>query len=304
MKVRKKAALVVGILALVVCAELVREHAASMRGRLTARYDDWRGHYVVLAYGLPSPWRPQYAQLLRERYDVEVQTVALCIVSKTLRSYADSYDEVSAAAANHKFGHDVFKECDEVARWQWELPGTKFFIDTAVEWRALAGDLPQRFERSELPIYGATSLVALFDGGKMALLSGYFNYVPKRKGFQFTPGEGFSVQIGKWEKTEGNQLRVEYRFALGEKLACPLGSQSDENCYGFRYRQPATVGTWSAATNGGGQFTTIDAPSTGEGARRRYSVLLRLENRREVLQILKFAEKNLLEHVNADTPNR
>jgi len=76
---------------------------------------------VLLAYGLPSPWRSQYAQLLRERYGVEVRTVALCIVSETLRSYADTYDEVSAAGANHKFGHDVFKECEGVARSHWEL---------------------------------------------------------------------------------------------------------------------------------------------------------------------------------------
>ena len=115
-KVRKKAALVVGILAFVVCAELIREYTAPMRGRLTARYDVWRGHYVLLAYGLPPAWRSQYAQLLQERYGIEVRTVALCIVSETLVSYADGYDEVSAAAANHKFGHDVFKECAEVAR--------------------------------------------------------------------------------------------------------------------------------------------------------------------------------------------
>jgi hypothetical protein len=119
--VRKKAALIVGVLALVISAELIREYTAPMRGRLTAHYDVRRGHYVVLAYGLPSPWRSQYAQLLRERYGVEVRSVALCIVSETLRSYADGYDEVSVDDANHKFGHDVFKECAEVARSQWEL---------------------------------------------------------------------------------------------------------------------------------------------------------------------------------------
>lgn len=37
-------------------------------------------------------------------------------MSETLRSYADSYNEVSAAAANQKFGHDVSKECEELAR--------------------------------------------------------------------------------------------------------------------------------------------------------------------------------------------
>lgn len=121
MKIPKKAALVFGILALFVCVELVREYTAPTRGRLTAHIDVWRGHYVVLAYGLPSPWRRQNAQLLRDRYGIEVRTVALCIVSETLRSYVDSYDEVSAAAANQKFGHDVFKECAEVARSKWEL---------------------------------------------------------------------------------------------------------------------------------------------------------------------------------------
>lgn len=49
-----------------------------------------------------------------------MRTVALCIVSETLRLYVDSYDEVSAAAANHKFGHDVFNKCAEAARKNWE----------------------------------------------------------------------------------------------------------------------------------------------------------------------------------------
>jgi hypothetical protein len=50
--------------------------------------------------------------------DPEVST---CIVSETLHSYADSYNEVSVAAANRKFGHDVFKECAEVASCKQEL---------------------------------------------------------------------------------------------------------------------------------------------------------------------------------------
>lgn len=128
MKVPQKLALVFGILALVVFTELVREYTAPMRGRLTAHFDVWRGNYVVLAYGLPPPWRPQYAQLLRERYGIEVRTVAKCIVSETLRSYADSYDEVSHAAANQKLGHDVFKECAEVARAKWELQRAAFLL--------------------------------------------------------------------------------------------------------------------------------------------------------------------------------
>lgn len=44
----------------------------------------------------------------------------LCIVSETLRSYADSYNEVSAAATLIEFGRDIFKECAEVASKNWE----------------------------------------------------------------------------------------------------------------------------------------------------------------------------------------
>ena len=72
--------------------------SAGLRGRLMARYDLARGHYRVLAYGLPPPGVVEYRQLLRELYGVEYRQVALCIVSPSLISYADAYDGVSAAA--------------------------------------------------------------------------------------------------------------------------------------------------------------------------------------------------------------
>jgi hypothetical protein len=93
---------------------------ASMRGELAARFDIARGHYEIEAYGLPVPWRPEYARLLNERHGVRVHTVALCIVSQSLRSYADSYNRVSVAAVNRKFGRDVFKECADDADRNWK----------------------------------------------------------------------------------------------------------------------------------------------------------------------------------------
>ena len=158
MKAPKKIALVLGILALVICAELVREYTAPMRGRVAAHFDVWRGHYVVLAYGLPSPWRPQYTQLLRERYGIEVRTVALCIVSETLRSYADSYDEMSAAAANQKFGHDVFKESEESARSQWELERI------SVPEFSISVKLSETAQRKLQAIDESVLVIAYFDG--------------------------------------------------------------------------------------------------------------------------------------------
>ena len=176
--------------------------------------------------------------------------------------------------------------------------GKRFFIDTNVEWLTLRGNSPRRFETSRVPIYGATTVVVLCDGGTVALLSGYFRHEPQKQAFVFEPSEGYSVQIGRWEKAAGNQFRVEYGFAFGHMLACPVGSQSYEDCYGFRYREPATTATWSVTANHRGEFTRIDAPSTGEVGSRRYTLLLRLRNRREVLQILKDAESALAKHRN------
>jgi hypothetical protein len=90
--------------------------SASTRGRLAARHDISRAHYQILGYGLPPPCREKYARLLRERYGIQFRVVAFCVVSESLRSYADAYDDVSSAAATRKFGHDVFKECWEEAQ--------------------------------------------------------------------------------------------------------------------------------------------------------------------------------------------
>jgi hypothetical protein len=121
MKNPKRALSIAVVLVSLVLCLAVWVYTASSRGRLCARFDVWRGRYSVLAYGLPTTWRPEYARLVRERYGIEVHTIALCIVSETLMSYADSYNQVSVTAANRKFGHDVFKECAELARKNWEL---------------------------------------------------------------------------------------------------------------------------------------------------------------------------------------
>jgi hypothetical protein len=113
----KNAFLAFGAIALVLTAWL---ESASARGRWVARFDLARGHYVVLGYGLPPRGVAEYKQILRERYSVEYRQVALCIVSRSLVSYADAYDQVSAAAIENKFGHDVFKKSWDEADRKWE----------------------------------------------------------------------------------------------------------------------------------------------------------------------------------------
>lgn len=92
---------------------------AGARGRLQARYDLWRGHYAIHTYGLSLSGR-EYARILKDRYGIETHVDAFCIVSESQRAFADNYNKLSTAAAERKFGHDVFKECSEDARREWE----------------------------------------------------------------------------------------------------------------------------------------------------------------------------------------
>jgi hypothetical protein len=94
--------------------------AAPIRGRLAAYRDIRRGRYEVLGYGLPIPWRLEYAQCLRERYNIHFHAVAGCVVSESLVSYVDAYHSVVDDAVRRKYGRDVFRECADDAATKWK----------------------------------------------------------------------------------------------------------------------------------------------------------------------------------------
>jgi len=94
---------------------------AASRGHVVARIDVWRGQYVLLLYGEPTPSREEFVQLLHDRYDIKTRTIAGCTVSESLMKYANGYDAVVRSAATRKFGRDVIKECTDEARKDWEL---------------------------------------------------------------------------------------------------------------------------------------------------------------------------------------
>ena len=74
----------------------------------------------MLGYGLPVPWRPEYARCLRERYKIEFRPVAGCLVSDSLVSYVNTYDSVIEEAARAKLGRDVVKECADESMLRWK----------------------------------------------------------------------------------------------------------------------------------------------------------------------------------------
>lgn len=93
--------------------------SASLRGQIMAHFDVARGRYRQLAFGLAVPTRSAYARLLGERYGIEMRAVAGCIVSDSLIAYVQGYNKVSAAAANRKWGRDVFQESRQEAGRIW-----------------------------------------------------------------------------------------------------------------------------------------------------------------------------------------
>jgi len=90
------------------------------RGFVCAWLDLASGPHKMLVYGLPAPWRKQQATLLRNRYGVEQQAVAGCIVSVSLRRFVEGYDDVTMDEARAKFGRDIFAETSEEAMLHWK----------------------------------------------------------------------------------------------------------------------------------------------------------------------------------------
>ena len=112
----KKLTAVVGLVGSVILLSELLYASASARGQLVANFDMARGHYQILGYGLPTPERGEYVRPLRERYGIEFRAVAFCRVSHSLVSYANAYNDVVRAGAVRKFGHDVFRECNDDVR--------------------------------------------------------------------------------------------------------------------------------------------------------------------------------------------
>ncbi len=57
----------------------------------------------------------EYARLLKERYGVELNYVAGCVVTEELVGYADGYNSTSKQLLEQKYGKDIFAECRRLA---------------------------------------------------------------------------------------------------------------------------------------------------------------------------------------------
>ena len=91
------------------------------RGMLVAWFDQVRGHYEIQVYGgPPAPWEGEWRRLTLERYGIEVNPVAGCVVTSDLVWYVDGYNAVSRTRIEARFGKDIFTECADEAKKAWD----------------------------------------------------------------------------------------------------------------------------------------------------------------------------------------
>lgn len=91
------------------------------RGVVMAHVDHARGYYEIKTYGGPlSPEESEryakYNRLLQERYEVELEPVAGCVVTWSLVQFVDGYNSVSKQLLKEKHGRDIFEECATLAQ--------------------------------------------------------------------------------------------------------------------------------------------------------------------------------------------
>jgi hypothetical protein len=87
---------------------------------LRARFDHANDHHEIKLYGSPrdSFWDKnelEYYRLLEERYGVEPNWVAGCLITKEFRWYCDGYNAVTKQLLSEKHGKDIFLECARLA---------------------------------------------------------------------------------------------------------------------------------------------------------------------------------------------
>lgn len=79
-------------------------------GRRDAENDLRAGILRLKAYGLPADWRPTYERMLKERYGVEYDVVAGCMVTSDLTDYVTGYNGPMHKEITRRFGKDVLKK--------------------------------------------------------------------------------------------------------------------------------------------------------------------------------------------------
>ncbi|WP_257307569.1 hypothetical protein [Geothrix campi] len=88
-------------------------------GSARAGVDLLRGKPEMKVHGLGMSYSMIYWNLLETRYGLHSEIVAGCVVTERQFAYWQGYNRTIRAYYNHKYGRDIFEECDQEAQKQW-----------------------------------------------------------------------------------------------------------------------------------------------------------------------------------------
>jgi hypothetical protein len=89
--------------------------SAYERGRADAEADLRAGRLVLEDYGFPREGQQEFADILRQRYGVELHRVASDIVDYTAYGHAFGYNDVSRPEIERRFGAGVIQKAEAEA---------------------------------------------------------------------------------------------------------------------------------------------------------------------------------------------
>jgi hypothetical protein len=81
--------------------------SAYLAGKAAATEDLRNGKLAVETFGLP-PRHDVYAEILKADYQVELRSIAGCLIDDKILGHAKGYNEISEAEIKRRFGADVF----------------------------------------------------------------------------------------------------------------------------------------------------------------------------------------------------
>ena len=95
---------------------MIATNLAYLEGKARARRDLSNGKMALCTYGRPAKWRDLYADLLRNRYKIELISVAGEHVSERQREESHGYNSVMKAAIKQRYGKDFLDAVVEEAK--------------------------------------------------------------------------------------------------------------------------------------------------------------------------------------------
>jgi TonB-like protein len=111
---------------------------SALFGYVTAKNEIVEGRLSLDLWGLPSPWREAYSDLIRARFGVQSRVVAGCVVSHFQLAEWSAHNQVVIREIESRYGHGALAACAADAQLEYQ----------------------RNFRRGTLPASSRTSTVA------------------------------------------------------------------------------------------------------------------------------------------------